>query len=51
MTTRQLIATNYGSPARTLAQWASSMNISVICNDSVLGFTYNNEPKQTNTGI
>ena len=51
MTTRQLISKTYTSPARTLVQWASSMNISVICKDNVLGFTYNNEPKQTKTGI
>jgi hypothetical protein len=31
---------------RAISQWSNS-----LCGDVIVGFTYNNEPKQTRTGI
>jgi hypothetical protein len=31
---------------RAISQWSDS-----LCGDVIVGFTYNNEPKQTKTGI
>jgi hypothetical protein len=31
---------------RAISQWSNS-----LCGDVIVGFTYNNEPKQTKTGI
>jgi hypothetical protein len=36
---------------RAISQWSDSLCNDIIFEGSVLGFTYNNEPKQTRTGI
>lgn len=46
MTQIQNIHQNISLASRTLTTWSDS-----LCGDNVIGFTYNNEPKQGGTEV
>ena len=47
----QNIHQQLSTASRTISQWSDSLCNDIIFEGSVNGFTYNNEPKTTKTGI